>query len=613
MGKKQFLNSMYFRGGSKFDKATGKYVFLKNDALIFTVKDVETLNTELKIIPHPTIDFYLAKTHQKYHKMYMPLEELRKVTVPYSERDYAISQCLNKLPEFAYAKRNGSYWEYSKEILKNPDLYFADQNIEDYYKTKYVIDNADPETGDQTVAARYNMCFSDTEVDISEYNESFPDPGIAPCPINLITNIYSETKECITYILYDERVGKDQQWVVEHKDEFISKYLDPMIVNEGLSFNIKVYAKEDDLIKDYFNDMHIRKPDFCAWWNMAFDIPTIIHRLERLGYDESEIADIFCHPEVPKQYRYVKWIPDPKRKLFEAGSQGDEDEEEAEPEEDDGASKNSKAKPHPSRLVDTLEAPGYTQHYDQMSTYSCMRKRYLLPSYKLDDIGEKDAGIGKYDLRANGYNIKDCNVKNFLIFLAYNIRDSFVQYKLEQKVRDMPQNIVCASNTRWSKSFQMSICVKNEITLYLMRQGQIVGNAIDYNIVEHFQGALVGLPSLIEQYGIKIPGCKKSYVFSSCVDSDASSLYPSMIISHNVSKDALYGRITAIYQGTTGKYLGIGVDTYENDEDKKNSLFSDLETVDISLFDITKAYMDLPTPGEIINMIGNALTKSSAA
>ena len=186
MGKKQFLNSMYFRGGSKFDKATGKYVFLKNDALIFTVKDVETLQTELKIIPHPTIDFYIAKQHQKFHKMYMPVEELRKVTIPYSERDHAIAQCLNKLPEFTYARRNGSYWEYSKEILKNPDLYFADQNIEDYYKTKYIMDNADEETGDQTVSPRYSMCFSDTEVDISEYNESFPDPSIAPCPINLI-------------------------------------------------------------------------------------------------------------------------------------------------------------------------------------------------------------------------------------------------------------------------------------------------------------------------------------------------------------------------------------------------------------------------------------------
>ena len=609
MGKKQFLNSMYFRGGSKFDKATGKYVFLKNDALIFTVKDVETLQTELKIIPHPTIDFYLAKTPQKFHRMYMPVNEVRKITVPYAERDHAIAQCLGKLPDFTYAKRNGSYYEYAKETLRNPNLYFADQNIEDFYKTKYVIDNADPDSGDQTVAPRYSMCFSDTEVDISEYGESFPDPAIAPCPINLITAIYSETKECITYVLYDPRVAKDQQWAVEHRDEFISKYLDPMIVNEGLIFDIKVYEKEDDLIKDYFNDMHIRKPDFCAWWNMAFDIPTIIHRLERLGYTEEQIADIMCHPDVPKQYRYVKWIPDPKRKMFEAGSTDGEDEDEEE-KEDDGSSKNSKNKPHPSRLVDTLEVPGYTQHYDQMATFSCMRKRFLLPSYKLDDIGEQYAGIGKYDLRANGYNIKDCNIKNWLIFVAYNIRDSFVQYKLEQKVRDMPQNIVCGSNTRWSKTFQMSICVKNEIMLYLLRLGNIVGNAIDYNIVEHFQGALVGLPSLIEQYGISIAGCKKSYVFSNCVDSDASSLYPSQIISHNISKDALFGRITAVYRGTTNDYMGNGVDIYENDDDKKNSLFSDIETIDISLFDVTKEYMDLPSPGDIINLIGNRLRKS---
>ena len=74
----------------------------------------------------------------------------------------------------------------------------------------------------------------------------------------------------------------------------------------------------------------------------------------------------------------------------------------------------------------------------------------------------------------------------------------------------------------------------------------------------------------------------------------------------------IIGRISAIYQGTTGKYLGNGVTTYENAEDKTVSLFMDLETVDISLFDITKQYMDLPTPGELINLIGDVFRKPKA-
>lgn len=606
MGKKQFLNSMYFNGGAKFDKILGKYVYLRNDALIYTVKDVDTLQTELKIIPHPTIDFYLAKTPQKYQKFSMPISECRKITVPYADREHAIAECLGKLPEYTYAKRNGSYWEFSKELLRNPNLYFADQNIEDYYKTKYVMDNAD-ESGEQTTAGRYNMAFSDIEVDISTYSESFPDPQIAPCPINLITCIYSESKECISYMLYDERVAEDQKWIIQNKQEFINQYLDPVLLKEGLTFDIKIYSKEDDLVIDYFNDLKARKPDFCAWWNMSFDIPTIIHRLERLGYSESDIADIVCSSEVPKQFRYFKWKPDPKRKLFEmSDEEGDGDEEE---EEDDGSSKNSKQKPHPSRLVDTFEVPGYTQHYDQMSTYSCMRKRELYPSYRLDDIGEKEAGIGKYDLNANGYSIKDCNVKNFKVFLAYNIRDSFVQYKIEQKVEDTPMNILCASNTRWSKSFQMSICVKNEITMYLLRKGEVIGNNIDYNIVEHFQGALVGPVEMIENFGVKIAGCRNSYVFEDAVDCDASSLYPAILITHNITKSSLYGRITNIYQGTTNKLLGNGVKIFDHNSDHQCSLFSDIETIDQSIFDIAKEWMNLPSPADIICYIGETLRK----
>ena len=608
MGKKQFLNSVYYRGGSKFDPMTGKYVYLKNDALIYTEKDVETLKTELKIIPHPKIDFYIAKQHQPFHKMYINISDCNKVTVPYADRARAIAECLNKTQEYNYAKRNGSYGEYSKAILKHPDLYFADQNIEDYYKTKYVMKYANPETGDQVTASRYSICYSDTEVDISRFNESFPDPKVAPCPINLITNIYGDSKECISYILYDPRVAKEQEWIIKNKQEFINKYLDPIIVESGLSFEFKVYEKEGDMIIDYFNDMHIRKPDFCLWWNMSFDIPTIVNRLRQLGYSEEQIADIICHPEVPKEYRFVNWIPDPKRKLFEE-AESDDDEEEV----DDGASKNSKQKPHPSRLVDTFEAPSYTQHRDQMVDYSCMRKRFLLPSYKLDDIGQSEANIGKYNLNKNGYSIKDVNVKNFYIFLAYNIRDSFVQYSIENKVKDIPQNIACSSNTRLSKSFQMSICVKNEITMYLLRLGQVPGNSIDYDIIEHFQGALVGLPQLIEQYGEKIFGCSKSYVFSNSVDADASSLYPSINISHNISKDALFGRIIGIYQGTTNKYMGNGVKIYDGNPSRQSTFLGDIQTIDISLFDIAKEWLGLPTPADIIKSIHESIISSSKA
>ena len=91
---KQFLNSMYFRGSSAYDTSIRKNVQMRSDALIFTVKDTETLKTEIKIIKHPMIDFYLSKTPLDFHHFSVPLENLRKVTVPYADRDKEIASCL---------------------------------------------------------------------------------------------------------------------------------------------------------------------------------------------------------------------------------------------------------------------------------------------------------------------------------------------------------------------------------------------------------------------------------------------------------------------------------------------------------------------------------------
>ena len=590
---KQWLNSMYFRGVTQRDPTNQKVVFIKRDALIFTVKDTETLNTEIKIIPHPSIDFYLAKEPQPYHKFSMESKDVRTVSVPYLDRDKEIAKCLGKLQEFYNSRANRN--EYNKEIMRNPNLYSADTNIEDFYKTKTILAN-ETSDGEQSVSPKYNMCFSDTEVDISRLEEDFPDPTQAPCPICLITIFYAETKEAISYILYDERTKEDQMWVVQHPQEFTKEYLDPMIVNEGFTFEFKMFQKESDLIRMYFSDMHARKPDFCCWWNMSFDMPTILHRLKyHLGYNDDEIADIMCHPDVPKEFRYVKYIPDPKRQMFNVSEDEDEDEEE----DDEGKSKNSKNKPHPSRLIDWVEIPGYTQHYCQMAMFSNLRKRSILPSYKLDVIGQEYAGIGKYNLNENGYSIRDCNVKNFKIFLAYNIRDSFVQYSLEKNTQDINQFILSASNTRLSKGHQQSVCVKNEIMLYLAHKNEVMGNSIDYGIFEQFEGALVGQPALLEQFGIPMAGTDKTYVYEDSIDLDASSLYPSIMILFNVFKSALFGRVVNVYD-KNGATI-----------DKGEGLFSDLQTIDQSLFDICERYFGLPNPLKLIEAIEEeAVTKA---
>lgn len=580
----QFLNSMYKRSKMVYDTFSRKYIVSVPDILIFTLKNTETLETELKIIENPDIDYYLSIKPQSFQKFSLPFEEVRKVTCKYSDREKDISSRLGLLENFFDSKKKNNFYEFKKELMRNPNLYYADTDIEDHYKTKCIL-----KYGIDTVASSYKMAFSDIEVDISNYDEGFADADVAPCPIYLITTIFDETKEVYSFILWDERCGDDIKEIMSDPDKFVNENIDECMKKIKFSYNFNVYSTEGDLIESFFKTVHDKKADFMAWWNMPFDIPTILNRLKRLGYNDEQISNIVCHPDVPEKYRYYQYNEDPKRAMFRSKTTEDDEDDE---DETSSKSKNSQNKPHPSRLVDWFNSPGYTQHYDQLSMFSCLRKRYLLPSYKLDDIGKEYGGIGKIDLSDLGYSIKDVNVKNFKLCLAYNIRDTFVQWSIENKQRDMTNHIISSSNTKLSKGHSMSIVIKNEIMLYLITQeNQIMGNALTYDIPhESLQGAIVGKPELVEQLGIMISDFY-SYVFEDCIDLDAASLYPSLMITFNIFKSALFGRILKL------------VDNNGFDYSKADDLLEMIQTIDQSLFTICSKYLKLPTPTDIIKNI----------
>jgi DNA polymerase elongation subunit (family B) len=581
MGNKQFLNSMYRPPKHAYNE-WGKRIEVSPEALIFTLCDVQTNERELHILENPTIDFYIAKTPQPFHRISIHKDEVRKVTVPYKDRNKSMAAALNLSNEYYNSWKNDSNFLFMNQLKKNPNLYAADTYIEDFYKTKAMLKYG------SVYAPAYRKGYADIEVDLSNFKEDFAYPDVAPCPIYLITYIDRTSKEVFCFILYDERIKSDILNVVQHPNEFIQNNLPPLILQEHFKYHFNVYETELALLKGFFKTIHECKPDFVGFWNMPFDMPYILKRFELLGCTPDDIADICCHPEIPKHHRYVRYIEDPKRKELKRYNPEAENEEDDEEEEDEKEPTKSKNRVHPSRLVDWVEIPGYTQFFDQLSVFSCLRKRSLLKSLKLDDIGKKFAGIGKMNLEALGYSIRNVNVVNFAVCLAYNIEDSYVQYAIEENQRDINTMVTSSFNTRLSKTFSNSIVIKN----YLMRDlytrsGHIMGNAIAFDEREDFAGALVGKPELLEQLGIEIMG-KPSYVFENAIDLDATSLYPSIIITHNIFKSALFGRIVNIRRND-GVDLGKG-----------EGLFENLQTIDQSIFEIGQTYLGLPSIQDIL-------------
>jgi hypothetical protein len=576
MSSEIFLNSWYRFPASERD-AYGKYKTVAEDAFIYTTKDVESGETSLHVIEKPMIDFYISRTERSYHYLSVPASDCSKKTVRYKDRNIHLSESLGLKDEYFQSFKKGGRdgnRQFMANVRRNPQLYLADVDIEDYYKTLFM-----KEHGAQY--GKINKSFMDIEVDISNY-EGFPDEAKAPCPINLISHIDVKSMTIYSFILIQE-FNRDQiMEVLAKPKDFIREFVDEEIAQK---FDIVFFAYESelDVVKGWITTVHDTKPDFCGIWNMHFDALTILNRLRKAGFNTKELAEFFCHPDIPKTAKYLKYSEDVERneRMF-INAKGEEEKEDSDR--------------HPSRYWDWFEFPGYTQVYDQMSLFSNLRKRDLLPSYSLNNIGESFAGVKKLNLAAKGYSLQDVNVKSFKTFLAYNIQDVYVQYCIENVQEDLDKYLVFSDNTRLSKGVSVSVVIKNMLMMYAMNHGEVIGNSIRYNIHEALPGAIVANPALIDTLGVPIMG-KPSYVFQNVIDLDLKSEYPSVMICFNICKNAVFGRILDV-QKEDGSWLGTGAE-----------LNTMLVTQDSTLFELSERFLGLPGPAKVFKEIERELMR----
>lgn len=564
----KYLNSMYVRPQTERDPQTGKNIVKQKDFLLYTIKDTETNETHLKIVDEPKVKFYVANAPQQYAAISIPKIYTREVECNYANRDLVLATTLNRKDEFWNSVRNGTKWELMRDIMKHPDLYMGDVDIEDFYKSMFTW------THGEALISPYKKAYADTEVDISDY-AGFPYAESAPCPINTINHLDETTRIMYSFVLRDTR--NPQIAVVEADLEgFVKEHMIPELdpSDYDIQFVFKFVDTEKEIITEYFKMLHITKPDFLTFWNIDYDFLTIVNRMKRLGMDP---AQVMCHPSIPPQYRYVHYHRDESKPTFGGDS--------------------TKNEGHPSRKWNWPTIAGFTQMYDQMSLYSNMRKRYTLPSYSLDNIGASEVGVKKVDYRAMGYTLKTLIRGNFALFLRYAIKDVYVQYRIEKKVNDLDKYILFTGNTRLSKGVSISYVIKNSLMDSFWKDGDIIGNTVNYDIREIVPGAIVSDPTLMARKGIIVNGVE-TYVFNNVIDLDAASMYPNLMIAANVAKSTLRGRIYAI------------VRRHEEGEVQHKMSGSEfnsaLQTLDSSILDLGKELYGLPTIDEMIAEIEGA-------
>ena len=334
--------------------------------------------------------------------------------------------------------------------------------------------------------------------------------GIAP--INAITIILQEQRAVYTLLLKTKKNPQIAEFEEQVKTgtifpevtEFIRNSIGPDLADKykiDFKYNFLFYEEEHeiDLIADLFKIINTFKPDFSMAWNMAYDIPYIIARIKKLGYDP---ADVLCHPDF--KYRACEYIVDERMKN-EYAERGD-----------------------------YARISSYTVFLDQMIHFASRRKgQSVFKSYSLDYIGESIAKVRKLDYKHITTDIAELPYKAYKTFVFYNIIDTIVQYCIESRTNDLEYVFGKANqnNTRLNKVHRQTKYLTNRGIWEFYKDGFIMGNnvnAFNKKPDVKFPGAFVADPAKVNPYSrLRIYG-KLVSVFNNCVDFDYASLYPSI-------------------------------------------------------------------------------------
>ena len=151
------------------------------------------------------------------------------------------------------------------------------------------------------------------------------------------------------------------------------------------------------------------------------------------------------------------------------------------------------------------------------------------PSYKLDVIGEKYTGLNKIEYEGNLDKLFTDDIHKFI---DYNFRDVEILKLLDEKLEylALTKNLSHKGKHNYSEVYANTRTQDGAISAYLLSQG-IAPPAKDIDPIHK------------KNYAGGYLFCPTAGIYNYMFDEDLTSLYPSIIMSLNIGKETLVGRI----------------------------------------------------------------------
>ena len=192
---------------------------------------------------------------------------------------------------------------------------------------------------------------------------------------------------------------------------------------------------------------------------------------------------------------------------------------------------------HLSPIGYVRETPWYKDQFLQIAgveslDYMRLHKKFSWadePSFKLDAIGEKYAGLNKIEYEGSLDKLFETDVEKFI---QYNFRDVEILKVLDEKLEylSLVKNLSHKGKHNYSEVYANTKTQDGAISAYLLSEG-IVPPAKERN------------PLSKKNYAGGYLFCPKAGIYNYVFDEDLTSLYPSIIMTINIGKETMVGRI----------------------------------------------------------------------
>lgn len=347
-------------------------------------------------------------------------------------------------------------------------------------------------------------------------------------------------KEIYTTILRSMLPHNDDKLIKENLNKMFRKYIPDETVANETKLTYDICDTEVEVIRNAINTAHRWQPDFLAIWNMAYDIPEIVKRLEHFNIDPK---DVFSDPRLDDNLKYFKWKQGVAQAVTESG----------------------KVKSRqPREIWSVVTTPASFYIIDAMTAYNYVRagQKQNPTGYSLNAILDLHLGSKFKKLHFDDENTIDMTTLEWhkymvankpLEYIIYNQWDTMSMIFLDDEIKDLQVKIRALSMLADYDNFNSGPKkIVTNMTWFYLERGRVLGT----RPTQPFKDAPLPLGSSEEDDSGWIVMLNIDQVTDSSRtnnidgvdevttgirgntgDSDAVSAYPSCINVANVSKD----------------------------------------------------------------------------